>query len=258
MPVKNLRCAFLSLFKPLFFSVILVFGGCSDTEMDLNVAERQEESRAFVRSNQILRLLIAFQSDSSSQFLPKTAEIIQDDTIIKGKNWIHLKFTNSDFCADGVLRTGNINLVTHRNAKNVIDSIWAYSTFADSFGVDFGGRISRFQGNFFLYLNQYNKWKAAGDFMEKYSNMDLIRTFNFDFDIKLEDDFLNINGGFGRKYGLTYTLSEVEFPFYNRIIPIHGLLSNKEAFIDFDPINNRAFDRFMKLNIDNSEFPFEF
>ena len=256
MPAKNLKFGYIKAF--VLFAIFIV-SACNETDQVLNANERQDESRTFVRLNQINRLLIAFQMDSIDQFLPKSAVIIENDTTFPEKTWTHLIFTNNDYCSDGIIRTGNLNVITHRNAKNTIDSIWAYSTFSDSFGVDFGGRISRFQGNFLLNLVSSDKWIIYGDLMEMNNSQDLVKSFEYSLNVNKEtDNLLNLTGIFKRKYGFMYDVSDIEIPFWNYNVPVHGLLKKDEVLIDFDPINNRAQDRFMKLSIKDQEFPFDF
>ncbi len=256
MPVKNLKFGYI---KAFFLIAIFIVSACNETDQVLNANERQDESRTFVRLNQINRLLIAFQIDSTAQFLPKSAVVTKNDTTFPGKTWTHLSFTNSDYCADGIIRTGNLNVITHRNTNSTIDSIWAYSTFSDSFGVDFGGRVSRFQGNFLLNLVSSDKWIVYGDLMEMNSSQDLVRSFEYSLNVNKEiKDQLNLSGIFKRKYGFKYDVSDIEIPFWNYNVPVHGFLKKDEVIIDFDPINNRAQDRFMKLSIKDQEFPFDF
>jgi hypothetical protein len=256
MPAKNLKFGFIKVF---YLIAIFILHACSESDQVLNANERQEESRTFVRLNQINRLLIAFQMDSIDQFLPKSAVVIKNDTTIPEKTWTHLSFTNNDYCADGIIRTGNLNVITHRNTNNIIDSIWAYSTFSDSFGVDFGGRISRFQGNFLLNLVSSDKWIVFGDLMEMNNSQDLVRSFEYSLNANRETkDQLHLTGIFKRKYGFKYDVSDIEIPFWNFNVPVHGFLKKDEVLIDFDPINNRAQDRFMKLSIKDQEFPFDF
>lgn len=256
MPAKNLKYGYINAF---FIFAILIFSACVESDEVLNVNERQDESRTFVRLNQINRLLIAFQMDSTAQFLPKSTVVRKNDTTFPGKTWTHLSFTNNDYCADGIIRIGNLNVITHRNINNIIDSIWAYSTFSDSFGVDFGGRISRFQGNFLLNLVSSDKWIVNGDLMEMNNSQDLVRSFEYSLNInnKIKDQ-LHLAGIFKRKYGFKYDVSDIEIPFWNYNVPVHGFLKKDEVIIDFDPINNRAKDRFMKLSIKDQEFPFDF
>jgi hypothetical protein len=256
MPAKNLKFGFI---KAFYLIAIFILNACSESDQVLNANERQDESRTFVRLNQINRLLIAFQKDSTAQFLPKSTVVRNNDTTFPGKTWTHLSFINNDYCADGIIRTGNLNVVTHRNINNIIDSIWAYSTFSDNFGVNFGGRISRFQGNFLLNLVSSDKWIMYGDLMEMNNSQDLVRSFEYSLNANRETkDQLHLTGIFKRKYGFKYDVSDIEIPFWNYNVPVHGLLKKDEVIIDFDPVNNRAQDRFMKLSIKNQEFPFDF
>jgi hypothetical protein len=98
-----------------------------------------------------------------------------------------------------------------------------------------------------------------GDLMEMNNSQDLVRSFEYSLNVNKDiKDQLNLTGIFKRKYGFKYDVADIEIPFWNYNVPVHGLLKKDEVIIDFDPVNNRAQDRFMKLSIKNQEFPFDF